>query len=151
MRSAYGFAAAIMLAAVWFGPADGALAHDEKDPRHIAMTALGKHMKAIAAVAKGEAAASDNTLEAAQNIAATAQRMLDLFPEGSGGGHSRSKPEIWQDWVGFQDASRQFADAANGLVSAARGGDRKIIGTALAATGKTCKTCHQAYRKPKKN
>jgi cytochrome c556 len=141
--------AAATAAAICIGA--GALAHDAKDPRHIAMEALGKHMKAIGQVVKNDGPVPDTTIESAQTIAITAQRMLDLFPAGSGGERSRAKEAIWQNWDDFKAASRNFTDAAASLVTAARSGERDAIGAALAATGKTCKGCHQNYRKPKQH
>jgi len=129
--------------------AAAALAHDEKDPRHIAMTGLGKDMKAIAGQLKAGQLDAD-TAAAAGRIAATGERLLALFPAGSGGHHSRAKAEIWSDWAGFAAKNDAFRRAAADLRSAAADGDAGAVAAALQATGKTCKGCHQAYRKPKK-
>jgi cytochrome c556 len=137
-------ATAILLAA------SVATAHDKEDPRHIAMVGLGKDMKAIAAVANGEADSGAETLAAASRIAETSEKLLDLFPEGSGGHGSRAKPEIWTDWAGFTQRNDEFRAAAGTLRAAVASGDAFAVGDALTATGKTCKGCHQAYRLPKK-
>jgi cytochrome c556 len=140
----FALAAAILLAG------GAATAHDKEDPRHIAMEALGKDMKAIAAVANGEADSGAETLAAASRIAETSEKLLALFPEGSGGHGSRAKPEIWTDWAGFTQRNDEFRAAAGTLRTTVASGDAFAIGDALAATGKTCKGCHQSYRLPKK-
>lgn len=127
-----------------------AAAHDMNRPRHIAMTALGKDMKVIGQAVQAKSPISADVLAAAQRVAATAHRLLDLFPADSAGGESRAKPEIWQDWNGFIAASDRFAAAARSLAAAAHKNQPDAFADALTATAKTCKACHKTYRLPKK-
>ncbi|WP_169569293.1 c-type cytochrome [Sneathiella limimaris] len=120
----------------------------DADKRITMMKELGMHMKKIAAVAKGEAKYSAALKKDAAGISEISAAMPDLFPEGSGGEKTRSKPEIWSDAAGFDKAVKDFQMAAAGLVAAVESGDQGQIGAALGATGKTCGGCHKPYRKP---
>ncbi len=121
----------------------------EADHRIAKMKQLGGSMKAIAAVAKGEAAYTPELNEKAAVINAIAKEMLTLFPEGSGGEKTRSKPEIWMKKAEFEKAAQDFQVAAAGLVKAVSKGEQATIGAALGATGKTCGGCHKPFRTPK--
>ncbi len=121
----------------------------EADSRIAKMKQLGGHMKAIAAFAKGETAYSRELNEKAAVINAIAKEMLALFPEGSGGQKTRSKPDIWVKKAEFEKVTRDFQVAAAGLVKAVSTGEQATIGAALGATGKTCGGCHKPFRSPK--
>ncbi|MCG8493677.1 MAG: cytochrome c [Sneathiellales bacterium] len=127
----------------------GSTGNADADKRIAKMKTLGTNMKAIAQVAKGEVRYSPEIDFKAQEIEAIAKEMKNLFPEGSGGDKTRSKPEIWSDKAGFMKAVVAFETAAAGLTKAASTGDRGAIGKALQATGKTCGGCHKPYRTPK--
>ncbi|GLQ07068.1 c-type cytochrome [Sneathiella chinensis] len=120
----------------------------EADHRIKQMKTLGMNMKAIAGVAKGEAEYSPELNANAEGIRAVAMEMDTLFPEGSGGEKTRSKPEIWQNTAEFSKAIKDFQTEADKLVAAVATGDRGQIGAALGATGKTCGGCHKPFRKP---
>lgn len=126
-----------------------AVAHDEKDPRHQAMTALGQSMKAISETLKSGQPIDAETQSHAQTIVEVGDRMLRLFPQGSGGHHSRAKPEIWSDWSGFTAKADAFETAGGDLAKAVADGDRDQVASALKAGGATCGGCHKPYRKPK--
>jgi cytochrome c556 len=132
-----------------------AVAHSEStgnadaDARIATMKQLGGHMKAVAAVAKGEAEYSPALNKNAAGIKAIAAGMGDLFPVGSGGEKTRSKPEIWSSKADFNKAIEALQVASAGLEKAVATGDRGAIGQALGATGKTCGGCHKPFRKPK--
>lgn len=121
----------------------------EADKRIALMKELGMNMKAVAGVAKGEAAYTPALNNNAKRIQEIAAMMGDLFPEGSGGPKTRSKDEIWTDKDGFAKAVAAFDTAAAGLVPAVASGDQGKIGMALGAVGKTCGGCHKPFRSPK--
>lgn len=123
----------------------------EADKRIAKMKELGKNMKAIAAVAKGEAAYSPALNDNAKMINAIAGEFSTLFPAGSGGEKTRAKPDIWQKTVEFSTARENFRMAAAALVKGVATGDQAMIGQALQATGKTCGGCHKPFRVPKKD
>ena len=121
-----------------------------QENRSAAMKQLGKNLKPLGAIAKGEAEYTMSADSNAKAIEQISKGILVLFPEGSGGGKSRAKPEIWSDWAGFTKAAKNFQAAAPGLVAAAKTGDSAKIGAAVKAVGKTCGGCHKPFRAPKK-
>lgn len=118
--------------------------------RQVVMKGNAGHMKALSAVAKGEAKADAGTVVHAMALRELSVTIEHLFPQGSGGGESRAKPEIWSDWAGFTKAADAFAAATPALVAAAQSGDAGQIGAALGEVGKTCGGCHKPYRAEKK-
>lgn len=119
--------------------------------RSVVMKGMGGHMKALGAVAKGEASVDASTLVHAMAVHELSVTIVHLFPAGSGGGDSRAKPEIWQQWDKFTMAADALADATPGLVEAAKTGDAKQIGAALGDVGKACGGCHKPFRAEKKS
>lgn len=129
--------------------AGAAVAETAQEKRTKVMKDLGGHMGAIAKVAKGEADYSPAIVDHAKGIEMISHDVVGLFPAGSADAKSRSKPEIWSDWAGFEKAANDFKSATPALVTAAMSGDKGQIGAALGAVGKTCGGCHKPFRKPK--
>ena len=127
-------------------------AHSEKhetNPRHVAMTTLGKNMKAISKAVKSGNVTPDLQQKAGE-IHKISNGLVALFPKGKELSESRAKPEIWSDSAGFNAANNNFIKAASDLANALKSGDIAASKLALKATGKTCGGCHKAYRLPKK-
>lgn len=147
--------AALLIAAASFGAANademnGGLSVEKSvEIRHGTMEAIAGHMKALGAVAKGEAAADAGTPVHAMSLNALAKTVPALFMVNAVTDKSRAKPEIWGDWDAFTKASDDFAMATGDLVEAAKSGDAGQIGAALGAVGKTCGGCHKPFRAPK--
>jgi len=123
--------------------------HTVAEQRVMVMKGIAGHMKALAAVAKGEAQADAGTPVHGQAIQELSLTVRFLWPEGSGGANTRAKDEIWQQWDKFMAANDAFKHAAPKLAAAAKTGDRAQIGAALGEVGKTCGGCHKPFRKPK--
>jgi cytochrome c556 len=121
----------------------------DADKRIGLMKELGSNMKAIADVAKGEAAYSPALNDNAKRINEIAKMMPDLFPAGSDTDKDRAKPEIWSNGAEFSAAAMDFEKASAALVAAVSTGDQGKIGAALGGTGKTCGGCHKPFREPK--
>lgn len=140
------------LAAAGLLAAGVATAETPYETRKAVMKENGEHMKALGAIAKGEAKFNADTAAHAQALVANSKALTDkltaLFPEGSGGGKSRAKEEIWADWPAFQKAAADFEAAAPMLVPAAESGDPAKLGAALKQVGQTCGGCHKPFRKP---
>ena len=84
-------------------------------------------------------------------LAVNADNMLKLFPKGSGGGKSRAKSEIWQDWNGFKAAAAVLKVEANKFAEVAKTGDKAAIKKQAGMLAKAgCGGCHQKFRGPKK-
>lgn len=120
------------------------------DNRIAAMKNLGKNMKAIAAVAKGQAEYSAALNANAAEVARIAKTITSLFEEKVVMEGSRAKAEIWTDMKDFKLKAEALVMASEGLIVAVRTGDQGKIGAALGATGKNCGGCHKPYRIPKK-
>lgn len=89
---------------------------------------------------------------AAEVIAAISNSgMGALFGPGTdkdvGNVKTRVKPEFFQNMEDVGKLATDFNQAANELAKVAATGDKAAIGKALAATGGTCKACHDKYRK----
>ena len=69
------------------------------------------------------------------------------FAEGTDKGDTRAKPEIWKEPAKFKEYADKMQAEMSKLATAAKTGNLDSIKTAVSATGGTCKTCHDAYRK----
>ena len=124
-----------------------ALASDPAHQRHEAMEMVQESFKPLRAMAIKEAPFD------AEAVKKNAGMMLDklkeahgLFPEGSGGGESRAKAEIWSDRAGFDQTMKDAQDAAAALAAVT---DEAALAPALKTLGGNCKACHDMYRLPK--
>ena len=89
--------------------------------------------------------------KAAADSAAVAEFMSKLpwgaFGEGTDKGETRAKAEIWKEPAKFKGYADKMQLEMTKLAAAAKTGSLDNIKTAVSATGGTCKTCHDAYRK----
>jgi cytochrome c556 len=156
-RAAMAAAASALVIAVGLvaGAAHTDAAADAKtviETRQKAMKGLGMHMEAINAfVEKGEGDAA-MVAERAKEIAATSEKIPELFPEGtsladSHGIKTAAKAEIWSDRAGFEEAAEHMGEEAEELAETAEGGDKQAIAAAFAELGKEgCGGCHTKFR-----
>ncbi len=146
--------AAVIAVGVAFGtigtsPSDAQMSELTKQ-RVAAMKSMGGNMKKLGgAVASGDNAAA---AAAATEINNVAKAIASVFPEGSGTGETRAKPEIWQDFADFT-AKANALDAASAKVIADAnagnlGSDPKAV---VGSIGQNCGACHKVYRVPKQN
>lgn len=103
-------------------------------------------MRAMAAMLRDGQVAG--LAEPASQIAARAEGIPALFPEGSGTGDTRALPAIWSDWDGFVAAAKANQAAAQALaeIAADGGAETATAEGALRALGTSCSACHDAYR-----
>lgn len=118
--------------------------------RQEAMKAVGDSMKALAAMAKGEAAFDAAAVKTnSETIAAKFEAAKSLFPDGSETGEKETwaKAEIWSD----KDTFLQILDTGIAEANNVAGvGDVAALGAALGGLGgKGCKACHEKFRRPK--
>jgi len=106
-------------------------------------------MKVIGLMAKGSTKFDPaKAAEAARDIETTATKIHELFPEGTDGGHSDAKPEIWRKWdefTGNADALQTKAKALTAALDAENPGWK----TDFKAVIDACKTCHKSFRAEK--
>ena len=111
------------------------------------------NMGKIKAMAIDESVAWDaaQVQAAANSIAATANSgMGALFGPGTeksiGDTKTRVNPDMFTDGAGVTKVGMAFNKAANELAVVAATGDKAAIIKAFAATGNSCKGCHDKYR-----
>lgn len=113
------------------------------------MKSIGKAMKGLSAMAKGEAtydAAEVKTM--ATSIQSKSAEIPKLFPEGSLQPASEALPAIWQDWPKFEKLAKQLGQTSGAVADAADGGRGAMI-PAFANLAKNCNACHTDFRKKK--
>ena len=116
--------------------------------RKAAFTLMGTHFGRVAAMANGRIpfdakAAADNA-----EIATIASKLpYAAFVEGTDKGETRAEPKIWSEMDKFKAAASKMQDEMAKLNVAAKSGNLDAIRAAVGETGKSCKACHDVYRK----
>ncbi len=135
--------AAAMPAAAQFAKTDDAIKY-----RRAAFTVMGTHFGRVAAMANGRIpfdakAAADNA-----EIAFIASKLpFAGFVDGSDKGDTKAEPKIWTEMDKFRGAATKMQEEMAKLNVAAKSGNLDAIKQAVGETGKSCKACHDAYRK----
>ena len=102
----------------------------------------------ISAMLRGKKEMNTDVLSVrAQNVAALAKLPLEAFKMKSAKGDTEALPAIWEDFSDFESKMKDFENASAKLASVAQTGDVKAIKKAFGGVGKTCKSCHKAYKK----
>lgn len=125
----------------------GLAAENPAHQRHEAMETVQESFKPLRAIAVKEAAFDAAVVK--KNAGTIAEKLKEahgLFPEGSGGGDSRAKPEIWSDRAGFDQAMKDAITAATAMAAVT---DEAAYVPAMKTLGGSCKGCHDKYRLPK--
>lgn len=122
--------------------------------RKYIMKALGNHISIIASNLKGKVEINSDILPHSKALFITlaAIDINKTFPEGtsnSSGLNTKSLPNIWQEKQSFEKSMLDSTQKAKDLVVVAESNDRKAIGKALGALGKTCGSCHNKFREKK--
>ena len=86
----------------------------------------------------------------ANDIVENSQKVMELFPLGSGGGMSEASLKIWQQPSDFKRIIEELKQAARKLAQSTGTGVPKLVIENFRALGGTCKNCHQKYRVKKK-
>ena len=89
-----------------------------------AMAAMGKAVKTVAPMMRGETAYDAETVRDAARLFQqhAGESMTKLFPEGTGGVPSEAKDEVWTDWDRFAALASQLEEYSEGLERAADNG-----------------------------
>ncbi|SHG90484.1 c-type cytochrome [Pollutimonas bauzanensis] len=125
-----------------------AKAQDAVKYRESVMTLMGSHFGRMAPVAKKEAPYDKDKIK--ENIGLL--NILAALPwaaygQGTQGGEARA--EVWSDPDGFKQAQDKFQAELGKLTVAADAGDFDAFRVAFGEVGKSCKSCHDSYRKKK--
>jgi cytochrome c556 len=116
--------------------------------RKAAFTVLGTHFGRVGAMATGRApydakAAAEN----ADIVADIAKLPFAGFGPGTDKGDTRAKPEIWAEMDKFRAGATKMQEETAKLATAAKAGNLDTLKAAFGEAAKTCKACHDAYRK----
>ncbi len=117
--------------------------------RKAAFTVMGTHFGRVAAMANGRIPFD---AKVAADNAEIANMMAKLPYAGFGpgtdkGGETRAEPKIWTEMDKFNAGATKMQEEMAKLNVAAKGGNLDAIKAAVGETGKTCKACHDNYRK----
>ncbi|MCP5371469.1 MAG: cytochrome c [Hyphomicrobiales bacterium] len=121
---------------------EGAIKH-----RQAVMKAVGGNMGAMVAILKGQVGFMEDMPLHARAMNDLAQISARIFPQGSDFGETDAKEAIWEKPDAFKQRVQAFQDAAAALTKVAGSGDKGAIGGAIGNLGKSCKGCHDDFRK----
>jgi cytochrome c556 len=115
--------------------------------RKASFTVMGAHFGRLGAMAQGRVPfdakmAADN----AEIVADMAKLPWAAFGEGTDGGDTKAKSEIWKQGAKFKEASDKLQAESVKLAAAAKTGKEDAFKAAFAATAGTCKNCHDDFR-----
>jgi cytochrome c556 len=113
-----------------------------------AFTVMGTHFGRVAAMANGRIP-FDAKVAAENAEIATFMSKLPYagFVPGSDKGDTKAEPKIWTEMDKFNAGATKMQEEMAKLNVAAKGGNLDAIKAAVGETGKTCKACHDNYRK----
>ncbi|NRF72094.1 cytochrome c [Aquincola sp. S2] len=116
--------------------------------RQSAMALTGAHFGRLGAMANGRVpfdakAAADN----AEVVALVSKLAFTGFTDGSGQGNTRAKAEVWGEADKFKTAASRQQEEAARLLAAAKTGNLDNLKAAFGETAKTCKGCHDNFRR----
>jgi len=116
--------------------------------RKAGMTLMASHFGRVAGMAAGKIP-FDAKLAAENADIATMLSKLPFggFVEGSDKGETKAEPKIWSEMDKFKAAATKMQEEMAKLNVAAKGGNLDAIKAAVGDTGKSCKACHDNYRK----
>ena len=116
--------------------------------RKAVMTVMANHFGRVAAMANGRVpfdakAAADNA-----ELATTMSKLpFVAFVPGTDKGDTKAEPKIWSEPDKFKASAETMQGEMAKLNTAAKSGSLDAIKAAVGETGKSCKSCHDAYRK----
>jgi cytochrome c556 len=144
-------AACAAAAALAAGPA-AAQFKDAKDAieyRQGAMHVMGNHFGRVGAMATGKVPFDAKAVQVNADIVAMMSKLpwAGFAPGFEKGEDTDAKPEIWSQPDKFKDAALKAQDAIAKLDDAAKTGDQAQVKVAFDTAAKTCKSCHDDFRK----
>lgn len=116
--------------------------------RKSAFTVMASHVGRLGAMVEGKVPFDAKAAAAnADLIVALGALPWSAFGEGTNVGNSDAKPEVWSQADKFKAASQKFQEEAAKLQVAAKSGNLDQIKAAFGDTRKTCKACHDNFKK----
>jgi cytochrome c556 len=89
----------------------------------------------------------EEAIRNASTAAAVSWQPYDLFIPGTDSGDTKAKPNIWTDMAKFKSGGEKMGAEMTKLATVARDGDVNTLKAQFGEVGKTCKACHDDYRK----
>ena len=137
-----GFATALPAAAQFAKPED-AIKY-----RKAAFTVMATHFGRVAGMAAGRIPFDAKVAGDNAEIATMMSKLPYAgFVDGTDKGDTKADPKIWAEREKFNAAATKMQEEIAKLNVAAKGGNLDAIKVAVGETGKSCKACHDAYRK----
>ena len=113
-----------------------------------ALFVMGQHFGRVAAMANGKIPFDAKSAADNAEIATMMSKLpFAGFVEGSDKGETKAEPKIWSEMDKFKAASTKMQEEMAKLNVVAKGGNLDAIKAAVGETGKSCKACHDNYRK----
>ena len=132
---------AALPAAAQFAKSDDAIEY-----RQGALFVMGQHFGRLGAMVKGQVPYDTTAaVHNAEIVAFMSHLPWAGFGPGTEGG--KAKPAIWKEEAKFKDLSEKVQAETGKLATAAKAGTLEALKTQFEATGKSCKTCHDSFRK----
>lgn len=125
-----------------------AKAEDAIKYRKSAMFVMAQHFGRLGPVVKGERPYNKDEVAKNAAIAEEVSKLpFDGFVAGTDKGDTTAKPEIWADAAKFKSSAEKMQQEMGKLAQVAKGGDLNAIKAQFGETGKSCKGCHDDFRK----
>jgi cytochrome c556 len=116
--------------------------------RKAAFTVLGAHFGRIGAMVNNRIPFDAKVAaENADIVSAMSRLPYAGFGPGTDKGDTRAKPEIWTEQDKFNAGAKKMQEEVAKLDAAAKSGNADSLKAAFGEAAKTCKGCHDAYRK----
>ncbi len=116
--------------------------------RKAVFTVMATHFGRVAAMANGKIPFDAKVAADSIEISTSMSKLPYVaFIDGTDKGDTKAKPEIWAEADKFKAAAGKMQEEMGKLNVAAKGGNLDAIKAAVGETGKSCKACHDAYRK----
>jgi cytochrome c556 len=116
--------------------------------RRAVMTVMANHFGRVAAMSQGKIPFDAKAAAENADIALAMSKLpFVAFVPGTDKGETRAEPKIWTEQDKFKTAAEQMQDNMVKLAAAAKSGNVDTMKAAAGDLGKSCKSCHDNYRK----
>jgi cytochrome c556 len=116
--------------------------------RKAVFTVMARNFGIVAGMANGKIPFDAKVAADSAEIATFMSKLPYVaFVEDSDKGETKAEPKIWAEMDKFKAAAAKMQEEMAKLNVAAKGGNIDTIKAAVGETGKSCKACHDVYRK----
>ena len=116
--------------------------------RKAAFTLLGASFGRMGAMANGKMPFDAGVAAADADVIAVVSKLpWSAFGPGTDKGETRALPDIWKEQAKFKDLSEKMQAEVSKLAAAAKTGNLDNLKTAFGPAARSCKACHDDFRK----